>query len=738
MSSPSPLNDKILRLRGLSRNVARSKDMALALHHGIPIVFTETNYVAKANIVSLDEDLMVACGDFTPMDISITNFCSLTARYFIAECLANYAVLRGNKMNMDQRLAFIMANLIGMAMERPDKGLLEVTKARTKIIEKLRVSPPSLTVVMQGISDIIRDCQANQTNMCVPKSQAEEVILDDVPEDGMVIQKYQFYASFGHLIPSSLFTTVAARTIWNELSKVSKEFYKFADNSWDGVIDPETWNTKWAELPTECIIGIFNMLGCQHRVQATNAMYAAKFAYITTVAKANVTEAWINRRANMLNVTGSKLDMSMYTKVSIFNDFHQLVNTTISNPEKFYEKIIALMTLATRANMPAFKWILEQSALANITHATVIANVCKKMAYFDIDVLIDSGIPDGNVRKFLELVLEVLRCPFRSLHEVPVKVGEYSDLAYLCLYISRNIMNETSLKNYAGNTANNCILARATLEAIAVNYCEVLNQFATKDISVEHMLNKHHIAGEAKIVAIGDGYYTVGGEVRYGLGQIQARRLCIDAGKKIMENTGHVNDAIHSLGPLGPIDPNEALLDQTDAGTSQDGQPPRPVLPVGNLGHDRTNWARNAKNLPPHSRKLTDDQITSRLKGGLTHRSFAFKELCGALALAAFQTEYSLIDFDSVNAPSPYRQITEDQAAFFALWGVTVPPEYRQRIPAYVGNKAIQEAELSSRYFVIPSITVNNAPIVPPDHDGSDLPVIPGTSLEKTKKTKKP
>ncbi|XP_076229213.1 uncharacterized protein LOC143175199 [Nomia melanderi] len=289
----------------------------------------------------------------------------------------------------------------------------------------------------------------------------------------------------------------------------------------------------------------------------------------------------------------------------------------------------------------SLSWIIEQATNNNVTCLTTITDVVTKLRFFDVDLLINKGIPRDNFKFAMMQARDLLRNPFCSLVKPTVNIRQYPDLAYICTFIKRDLLRDSAFTGYRGQASAMCARTESELRQIATALFSISKEQTGAELSINDIYLTRVSRDTKNYKIIGDQVFAV---------------------PKDIEDEGlHPDDA----------DGEDHLR------TSR-------RLRAEQLRQQRVDWPRQAQDLPRGSQLIPRDEIYDTLEKSTSTHAKAFKLVMARMYAVQVQVPLTLMPATAVNLPRPERSVAPDVIEALRIWDIDVPSNWADPVPPYV------------------------------------------------------
>lgn len=354
--------------------------------------------------------------------------------------------------------------------------------------------------------------------------------------------------------------------------------------------------------------------------------------------KQNVTDAWIVKRREQLSKQINNTDVSDLATVPILTQFVRMVPKSNNRIEEVYPQLSLTWSIMSEGNIGLLQWVIEQTALHNITAAVTFSRFIKKLQYFDVDLVITKGVPREQFSQLVKLARDVLRTPYSSLIAPPVTLTQYADLGYIGHYAMSTIIKETNIGNYRGRPDIYATLAKSELEKLARQLHSQGTVGMALDDTLVDIYRTKFTGADKTIVTIDDTAFEIPRA-----------------------------DIVRAIGPDGA----RAAVD-TDVNKAI-----------------RAGWPKLANKLPNSATLISIEDVTSKLIESRSAASKAFVRIMGKLHARSIQSAPVFTPADSKVLQIPYAAFDDEMCNDFHEWGFTIPPEWKHATPGFTDEAMV-------------------------------------------------
>ncbi len=568
------------------------------------------------------------------------------ARGYLAAHIAEVWARRENQTDAERKMARAYGELTATHVVKDKTTVADRDRAQAHIIDMIRSNPPSSVEMTTYINQVLA-MLVNAADVNVTVAEAQSNFPYELPGPP-TRQQVVFYQTRAHLIPSAVFANIDQQNQWTTLSTpgaarlvLNQGAFALADG----------WAQTWVDGGENTLLGFFEGRATADPVPCRKLIAASLLTLISALTKdANITEAWIERRQQRLEAALTGLDIGGYISVGIVREYVKMYPRTGLTSDQIYATLSVCWNQLRAQSVAPLTWIIEQSAFANVTALTALANAVNKLAYFNVEYLLDCGVPYSQFTKVAELCIELIRNKFGSMVEPKVVTREYPDLAYLGICLKQNQMRDANMKAFQGKPETNCQLPTNVILKLAADI----------DTYNKDMINIQ--------LSVTDQYLTM------------MRRD--NPTMKVEEVGGSIfqwPDTTPLLG--GPV----TVDAQEDRAT---------------LAQQRAAWPRAARALPGGAQQVTHEIMVNYIKGKESPRNAAFKLLMRYVDNLAQQHPLAEMAESALLVPTCY-QIVSDEAAIAALaFGYATPTEYKAPPPEFMNPNVQIQGELPNDYFL--------------------------------------
>ncbi|QPB73969.1 nucleoprotein [hymenopteran chu-related virus 126] len=616
-------------------------------------------------------------------------FCTWLSRASIADAIAKVWAVREGVTDEAKIMARAYGELVALWVVSDKSTLLDVKEARQKIISDFAAHSPSVNDIRSLIAEITHQV-ARAGNGMAPREDVKSYIPGN-PLDGERMQRVIFYKYRGHLLPSAIFRTSEARDIWTALSQLDKMYVPVENIDFSLVDD---FSSKWATCGEDTVIGFYEGRTQHNPAPARSMIAGAVFTMLTCMTKeSNLTPGWVSRRRTQFQALIPDIALEDYITQDIIKHFSQMYTKEHVDWNVIYNILVVSWSHLQASGSTSLCWIIEQSANSNITGAANVAEVVSKLTYFDAEHVIQRGIPLANMTALIKLLIAVYRSPFSSINKPPVQLREYADIAALAIIIRKEFFGDGVFAQYRGQAMAMCVNAEVNLKVLAAGV------FA---------MSQDAFGSEASTA---------------------------DFFRKLMESKGHVVKLVNDQAFVIPNKEYKGLTDTSrgegvsESDTARSRQEEQREEDRAAQLAARADWPRSVKNLPRSTKVFNTEEMIRELETTLTPRALAFRRIMSWAHAHQLQLPLVPIGLSATNVPSAEKQVPEEIAADAKLWGVTIPLDWTQPIPAYTPN-TLEQAAKEESYSRGPRASVNTLPqasggpsyFPPPDTPRPDQP----------------
>lgn len=624
----------------VARREALSKRIALARAHKISVNFAALDIVSGLSVEMSAPKLTVACGEGMDPTISFDAFCTFSGKVFIAQKLAEVWGSDSTLVNQPAIKAHCFGEISGPSPSSEIMTVARMQEARTAVLSLLRTRRPKTVFFNSVINELVKQCKNAPSGVIVPREEALEV-CPNLPESTvMSAQKFRFYSVFGPTIPSTLFETNEEQAMWINLTDVAVRDAMIGDIVF--TMTDEHLAEHWPVLSDQAILAFYDMAGKMRVTEMRELFVSAIIVYIMAMCKdGNMTEAWTNRRLEMVSRVIRDVNVQAHVTNDVVIEYAKYYPRTLLGADVLYERLAVVWNLMMEQNVAPLAWIIEQSAMANITTLITFAHFITKLTYVDIQYLIKQGVPRTQFQAIVELAVAVIHNPYVSIDAPPVAMNRYPDLAYIGIYGCKDLMKDLHLGDYKGAPSNRCVKSVSQLKAITSSMFTLSNEIS--EIEQDPLSVYMRLQAQADV-------------------QMHRER------DRVFEYT------IIAPGQAGG-DVGGMPLDAQGAHEARE-----------NIRALRSNWPSQAKSLPANAREISGEKMREFIRTERNNETTALVTLLGEVVTHSNQVQLKPIADDSYNIPSMKRQITGTLVDAARVWGYDVPQQFRQPIPEYVGD----------------------------------------------------
>lgn len=601
----------------LSERIKLRQRIRQARMCGVPSVIANFSQLMTESADNLKPLVLVATGHVLAEAHRehASAFVSWHACPLISEVIANHWAKSFGTRDADHIMALAYSEMVGFSCVRDQSTQNDRDRARRKIIRILKQSPPSVNEMRAYIFEIIKRCKAVGNRAARANERAK--FIPDGAEASQ--QTLVFYMLRGHTIPAAFFTEPYLRDAWTALADLDEDWVDLGDN----VFEPDAeFGLKWAHMVDDTLLGYYEGKALQSLEKARGMLGGAMFCYLTALSrKRNVTQYWVHRRKREFQNRIPGINFDPYISEPIVKNFARMYTEDDAQWEDIYRQLVVYWSIFQATEGISLTWIFEQASYNNVTCLTTITDVVTKLQFFDVDFLIQKGIPRDDFRHAMIQARDLLRNPFCSVVKPTVHHRQYADLAYLCTYIKRNLLKDESFAGFRGQASAMCTRTEAKLRQIGAALFEISRKRTGVD------LNLH-------------GIYTPDDDV------VEVR--------------------------------GDGEADQAEGGCQQRRR-------VNNeLQQDRAGWPRQAWDLPARARLVDRDEMFNFLEQQSSPLAKAFKLVMNRMYAVQSQISLTGMPLNALNIPPPERSIAADVRDALLLWEIDVPEDWLAEVPAYI------------------------------------------------------
>lgn len=577
------------------------------------------------------------------------------AYWYVEQCMTS-----AHKNNVASKYALVMGELVALwACENPITNHL-VTTCRGIIEASALSNPPTGDRIASVAKFLLKEASEVNKHQMVTKAEFC-ANLGIEPRDDMLArypeQKYYWLRHRGNCIPY-------------------KEFFGVDDAYMLKIANlNDLQNGAWQELtplpdlaPVQGFMAVWTAstvdvhLGCleawSYRDQSMDRaiVIASAFHLLTVLAKqGNVTEDWVESRRTRIKSMAPEVDIDRWITTDTIREFNLWYPGDKLTSDQAYSMMQAMYTWLDEENLGPYKWIIEQSATANITLAIAFCEAVSRCMLNPLALLM-GFIKEDEFKTVAYICGAIQYDRFCSLKDPPKKMSEYADLAYLGKFVS--LMDKgKKATGYIGDPTAWISLSESDLKKIA-----------------------------RQILAMSDTPISLAGGFESNVRRaLPNQGLCCVEGKwyKVEAPTALAADATEDQ--RARFEAHSELLRRSNQGetvTFDDIEIPVRAVGMGELVHDY-NEAQHAKYK-------------------------AYMLLFTSLVTNARQLKLALIDDTRVNGDNRCTRLPEDMVQAFAEIGVTIPAEWNQP-PTPIPAVAVDETKVDKDFNLL-----SRAVLVPP------------------------
>nr|BDG58443.1 nucleoprotein [Chuviridae sp.]BDG58449.1 nucleoprotein [Chuviridae sp.] len=650
----------------MTEQLSLAQRIIQARRRGVPSIMANFSRLLTSSSDSLMPIVLVAYGDTCTDPFNDRMYTSWHTRAILAEIVAqNWA-----KLNSITSSDVIMARLYGeiaatnFALEKNTYN--DVVQARSNIYKILMGNCPSRNTFQATITDIVKRCRESPKNQIITAAEASK-FMDTI--SSVSLQTHIFYSMRGQAVSSVFFRDNNAQNAWINLADPLVDYVDLDNINFD-VVDEIT--PIWQQMTEGSMLGYLEARAIQSVDKCRSLIAGAMFAYIVSMTKEhNLTASWISRRKQQFQARLPGLNLDAYITEGIIRQYPRFYAVRDPTWENIYNQLAICWSMLQSNEGLSLAWIIEQSTSSNVTCLITIADVVSRLQYFDVELLIRKGVPEENFVNACRMALDLLRNPFCSIVRPTINLRQYADLAYLCTYIKRELMKDIVFGGYRGSTGGMCVIAESELRILATGLFNISKAKTETELTLFDQYNK-----------------TVQGFT--------------------IREIGHEVFKI----PVVPRDTADA-----EAAAQE-----RDLDRQARLG-----WPRQARDLPHGSKMVTTEDMVNELDAHQSRRSKSFKAIMTSLYSVQTQVPLNVVPLNTLDLPSPLRQISDALSNALADWHIETPAEWKTAIPPYQPQDNLGDVpqditrcplrvNVNARMHVIPPGPAR-LPVAPDRHD---------------------
>lgn len=451
-------------------------NMRNAKASGIGAVYSQLRTVAASVQEAVNPIVLKAAGDRLLNEAS-PQWVQWATRAYIAESVALQETPVNTPSIAVVRRARAQGEMVAFWRTAPS-DLAEVTRLQQDLTTTLRAAlirhwrADLLSAVRHVINSVRSEENIHRTveNTCVPY----------LPWRHLVVPRcHTMFETFAYVIPSTSFED-PWNNIWIQLCS------QFTGDAEEFVVIPEgqpNWvadiDARIAEWGGETVLGAYELLSWYKRNDAEMYVIAAAITSVTVLCKGNnLTTKWLDRHLQQFQAAFNINDFrDAYTQESI-TTFHRMYPVDDIPPEQLYKFLCSISAQLNDEVTKPLRWMLEQTAAANLTPITAFASAFLKGRHINMNLLKRGGvtIPEHEFHAFAIAILKMANAPYSSILKPPIPSSDYADIAYLGLRVARIAEGDSTYNAYMGAWDNHLRCNKASLDSFAKTIAEYITE----------------------------------------------------------------------------------------------------------------------------------------------------------------------------------------------------------------------------------------------------------------------
>ncbi|DAZ89729.1 nucleoprotein [Oropsylla silantiewi mononega-like virus 2] len=599
--------------------------------HRLPSILANARGPTLSDESSLLPLLVVAVDDLLADCAQASAWVTWGARPFIANKLSRIWASANSITATPSIMAKMIGELTATHSVKDANTVQDRDSARNKIISFLRSNPPDNTELTSYTNQILIKCRAASTG----NASAEQIALF-MPRGtvGPVsIQTLIFYRCRGHIVPKEIFLEPALRELWVQLTRT--DTVRVQINQIAVSLIPD-YTQIWQDADIDTILGIYEGMAETDPNSMRKHIAAAVTVYVASLAKeVNITDAWLERRLQSMQSALPDVQLSTVVDVPTIKAYATSYPRSTMTSDHLYATIAMAWSQLDLQSIKPLTWILEQSAYSNVTALLALADVITKVRYFNIQHLIDAGIPETEFKKVIDLCLTILYDKFSPIIAPKVMVRDYPDLAYIGLFMKKTQLLDDKMKAYGGRPEASCKLPQSTLVRLATELKEYNDSLIHSELSPNSAYLKHCQKDNIQMVEIGGDIYT--------------------------------------YPKLSDERPNVGADDEAQRDRANDMKDMQRQLQRA----ERVDWDRAAKALPTGAKKVPKEDIIAAVKSNEGVLTVAFNSILREVSAVAQQHPLNGPVEHILDIPTCKKKLSPQIITWAEAWKCEILAEYR-------------------------------------------------------------
>uniref|UniRef100_A0AAT9JN60 Nucleocapsid protein n=1 Tax=Blatta orientalis aliusvirus 1 TaxID=3133477 RepID=A0AAT9JN60_9VIRU len=566
----------------------RDRRNALRAAQGCSLFLAGLNAVTEVSTAGSKPLLPLALA-WNSRDAQVQSWVSLTSASHVAHLLSEAWYTATRQTDNARRVAKLAGEL--MAIWKCDTYSVDAQNAaRRSIATALRSyilnNPNRVIYAVRAASRVVGNGATYQgqtvPNVYIPTAQAEQLVN---------AQRHAFFSTYGPAMPSSLIGTPEWVTVWRRWSQNEDVNVVFNTPEADPILAAE-YGQLVTGMDDDTVMGVIEFMARADPQENRRYALAAAFVGIAALCKGgNVTDAWVESRLARLHNRVPDLDINALVTQEVIRQYEVLYPRTDMTPEQQYLTLITSYYAVEAQNHNSLAWIIEQATAANITPLLALAYVCAKSPLLNWDIPLSNQSLNGEIAQLATMIMHVVDNPFCCLARPPIHVREYADWAYIGIALRQRVAGDPQFKAYQNNVAQMTRMTKRSLDKIVDDMVTRADLAEQAELTLAHHLSVELDAnvqqhGTHLYITPNDGAPAI--DVQGTEGQLE-RPTRLGVGDQMVYN-------VAEAAPLGDDDP------QDDG--AQPGRARRRHMREM-AAQARATWARNTRNLPAHSYRMS-------------------------------------------------------------------------------------------------------------------------------------
>uniref|UniRef100_A0AAT9J9W6 Nucleocapsid protein n=1 Tax=Periplaneta americana aliusvus 1 TaxID=3133547 RepID=A0AAT9J9W6_9VIRU len=519
----------------------------------------------------------------------LQSWISLTSAAHVAHLLSEAWYTATRQTDNARRVAKLSGEL--MAVWKCDAYSVDAQNAaRTAIATALRSyilnNPNRVLNAVRAAARVVGNGATFQgqtvPNVYVPTAQDGELIN---------AQRHVFFSTYGPAMPSNLLATPEWIAVWRNWTQNADVNVVFNTPEVDPVL-AQDYVQQITGMDDETVMGVIEFLARADPQENRRYALAAAFVGIAALCKGgNVTDAWVESRLARLHNRVPDLDITALVTQEVIRQYEVLYPRTDMTLDQQYLTLITSYYAVDAQNHNSLAWIIEQATAANITPLLALAYVCAKSPLLNWDIPLSNQSLCGELAQLATMIMHVADNPFCSLARPPIHVREYADWAYIGIALRQRVAGDPQFRAYQNNVSQMTRMTRRSLDKIVDDMVTRADLAEQAELTLAHHLS---VALNANIQQHGNHLYITPNDGALAI-DVRGMEGQLDRPTRV----GAGDQAVYDVAAAAPLEDDEQREDDALHGRAR-------IRHMREMAAQaRATWARNTRNLPSHSYRVS-------------------------------------------------------------------------------------------------------------------------------------